>query len=342
MNNKHKSISNLFHFSPMIAFLILGIGLQFAFTRKETTHNKEIKLMGCHFEITAIHENPQKAWDAINAGIEEITRIEELISSWDKHSQTSAINRNAGIRPVKVDQELFDLIARSIKISKITDGAFDISFASIEKLWKFDGSQTTLPAPEAIAKSIAKIDYRNILLDKKERTVFLKEKGMRIGFGGIGKGYAANRAKKLMQEMGIQSGLVNASGDLISWGEPEKGSLWPVAISDPKNKDAAIAWLDIGEMAVVTSGDYEKYITVDGKRYAHIIDPRTGYPTTGIKSVTVVCHNTELADALATSVFVLGKSAGLDLINQLTGIECLIITDEDELITSENLPMELN
>ena len=307
---------------------------------QEQKHQKVIKLMGSRFEIAAYHQDAQLAWDGINAGIAEITRIEKLISSWDSNSQTSEINRQAGIAPVKVDQELYQLISRGLRISQLTDGAFDMSYASMDRIWRFDGSMTAMPEAQTVAKAASKIDYRDIVMDDEKSTVFLKRKGMKIGFGAIGKGYAAQKAKEKMRSMGIESGVVNAAGDLIAWGADEKGNPFKVGIADPKNKDLVMSWLTVENGAVVTSGDYERFVMFDGKRYAHIIDPRTGYPTTGIKSVTVICPNPELADALSTSVFVLGKENGLGLINQLKGIECLIITDEDQVLTSDNLEIQ--
>lgn len=300
-------------------------------------HHKVVKLMGSRFEITAIHDNAQTAWDGINAAIAEITRIERLISSWDPDSQTSEINRQAGLTPVKVDQELYDLIKRGLRVSRLTDGAFDMSYASMDRIWKFDGTMTQLPAPEIVAKAAAKIDYKNIVLNEAERTVYLRVKGMKIGFGAIGKGYAAQKAKERMQALGIRNGVVNAAGDLVAWGKDEGNTPFKVAIADPKDKDRVMSWLQVDNGAVVTSGDYERFAMFHGQRYAHIIDPRTGYPTTGIKSVTIICPSPELADALSTSVFVLGVDNGLALINQLKGIECLIVTDRDEIITSSQL-----
>ena len=145
-------------------------------------HHKVVKLMGSRFEITAIHENAQTAWDGINAAIAEITRIERLISSWDPNSQTSEINRQAGLSPIKVDQELFELIKRGLRVSRLTDGAFDMSYASMDRIWKFDGSMIELPAPELVAKAAAKIDYKNIVLNDSEHTVYLREKGMNALF----------------------------------------------------------------------------------------------------------------------------------------------------------------
>jgi len=304
-------------------------------------HKKVLKLMGTRFEITAISESEEKSRLAVEAAIEEVIRIENLISSWDIESQTSEINRMSGVRPVKVDKELYDLIYRSVKISNLTQGAFDISFASIERLWKFDGSMKSPPLEEDIQKSIQYINYNNIVLDEADYSVFLTKKGMRIGFGAIGKGYAANKARLIMQDHGIKHGLVNAAGDLTAWGKMGNGEPWKIGISRPDKIEELIAWLSIEDMAVVTSGDYEKYFEYQGKRYSHIIDPRTGYPTSGIKSVTIICPDAELADGLATAVFVMGKLKGIELIDLLKGIECLIITDNNELVTSKLLDLNL-
>lgn len=306
-------------------------------TKEPKAQKKVLLLMGTRFELAAVSRDEQKAWEAIDAGIKEIQRIEALISEWQATSQTSEINRNAGIKPVVVDQELFDLISRSNRISEMTGGAFDISFASIDKVWKYDGSMKTEPSPEQVTASVAKINYKNIILNPQNHSVYLKEPGMKIGFGAIGKGYAANRARDVMREMGIQGGVVNAAGDLVTWGKQADGQSWYVGIADPAEKDKVFSWLTADNTAVVTSGNYEKYAEINGKRYSHIIDPRTGYPASGLKSVTIVCPNGELADALATAVSVLGKDEGLYLINQLKGVECLIITDADEVVTSKRM-----
>jgi len=163
---------------------------------------------------------------------------------------------------------------------------------------------------------------------------------MKIGFGAIGKGYAANKALGILSKLGLDGALVNASGDLISWGKDEGGKSWKIGISNPKQKDQIFSWLNIDETAIVTSGNYEKFVTINGERFSHIIDPRTGYPVKGLSSVSIICPNAELADALATSVFVLGKDAGLKLINNLKGIECILVTDDQKMMTSDNLKLE--
>jgi thiamine biosynthesis lipoprotein len=297
-------------------------------------------MMGTRFEITAVASSQPIAKEAVMAGISEIERIESMISSWQSDSETSMINENAGNQAVKVSDELFQLIKRSIKVSEITNGAFDISFASIGKLYVFDGEEHELPAENDRRLSVEKIDFKKIILNEESQTVLLKESGMQIGFGGIGKGYAANRAKEVMNAIpGVVGGVVNAAGDLMIWGTNGKTNSWPIQISDPKDIEKSIAWLEVNDASVVTSGDYEKYFTYNGSRYAHIVDPLTGLPTTGIKSATVICPDAELGDALATAMFVMGPDDAIDFINRVKNVEALIITDEDELIYSKNLKL---
>ena len=296
--------------------------------------------MGSRFDITVVANSEQEGNGYIDLAVAEIQRIEKLISSWDANSETSAINKNAGIQAVKVSPELFALIERAIRISELTDGAFDISYASMDRIWHFDGSMTEMPSEETIAASVEKVGYQNIVLDKAASSVFLKKAGMKIGFGAIGKGYAADKAKALLMSKGVSAGIINASGDMNTWGKQPDGSYWKVAITNPMNKDKAFALLPIKNGAVVTSGDYEKYVKFNGIRYAHIIDPRTGYPAHGIISATVFAPKAELADALATSVFVMGIDVGLDRINQLPQIECIIVDDEGNIHQSENIKIE--
>lgn len=304
----------------------------------QNIYKQKTYLMGSDFEITVVAKTQLEADKQIGIAISEISRIEALISSWKTTSETSNINKNAGVSPVKVSKELFNLIQRALQISNLTDGAFDISYASMDKLWKYDGSMTQMPSKEAIKKSVAKVGYKDIVVDPQNSTVFLKNKGMKIGFGAIGKGYAADKAKKLLISNGVSGGIINASGDINSWGSKPSGSSWQVAITNPLNKNKAFAMLPIKD-AVVTSGNYEKYVTFNSRRYSHIIDPRTGYPSQGIISVTVFAPKAELADALATSVFVMGVETGIDRINQLKAIECIIITDTGTIITSNNLTL---
>ncbi len=320
----------------LLIVMLFSVGLLFA----QEPFKRTLKLMGSRFDITVVAKDPVEANEHIDLAVNEITRIEQLISSWDPNSQTSEINRNAGIKPVKVDSELFDLIQRGIGISKLTDGAFDISYASMDKIWKFDGSMTVMPSVDSIKASVSKVGYHNIIMDKENTTVFLKLKGMKIGFGAIGKGYAADKAKNLLISKVVVAGIINASGDMNTWGKQPDGSEWKVAITNPMDKNKVFALLPISNGAVVTSGNYEKYVTFNNIRYTHIIDPRSGYPATGIISVTVFAPKAELADALATSVFVMGIEVGLNRIEQLPKVECIIIDDKGHITTSKNIEIE--
>jgi FAD:protein FMN transferase len=299
-----------------------------------------LKLMGNRFEFTVIAEDEFTARDHINAAIAEVQRIEKLLTTFNEESQTAAINRAAGEEPVRVDREVFDLIHRSIRISELTQGAFDISYGSIDKrFWNFDKEMTSLPSREKAREAVSLINYKNIIADENNCTVFLKRKGMRIGFGGIGKGYAAERAKCLLQLRGVESGVVNAAGDLTAWGMQPGNCSWTIGIAAPDGTNHPFSSIDITDKAVATSGNYEKYVMIGGVRYSHTIDPRTGYPVRGIKSVTVICPNAELADALATPVMVMGIEAGLHLANQMKDVACLVIDDSDRLYTTKNIKL---
>jgi len=297
--------------------------------------------MGNNFTITVVAENEKTANANINLAIAEIRRIEALLTTYKSDSQTNLINDNAGIKPVKVDQEVFNLIERCISISSITQGAFDISYGSIDKsLWNFDKAMTTLPDAETALKMVHLIDYRNIILDKENITVFLKKSGMRIGFGGIGKGYAAEMAKQLLIKHGVKSGIINASGDLSAWGLQPNDKKWTIGVADPESPALPFSYMEISNKAVATSGNYEKFVTINGKKYSHTIDPKTGLPITGIKSVTIIASNAEFADAMATPIAVMGIKAGLFLIDQIPDLYCIIIDDNNTIYTSKNINLK--
>ncbi|WP_304232372.1 FAD:protein FMN transferase, partial [Jiulongibacter sediminis] len=305
---------------------------------KARNFRKVEKLMGNRFELCIVHENETFAEQLLNETVTEIKRIEALLSTFKDDSQVNQINQQAGIKPVKVDDEVFDLIARSKRISQLTDGAFDISYGGIDKsLWNFDTTMTRLPTEEIARQSVHLINFNNIELNDTEKSVFLKNKGMRIGFGGIGKGYGADKAKQLLIKRGVKSGYINASGDLTAWGKQLDGKNWSIGLSNPDKPREYLAQLNISDAAIATSGTYEKFAIINGKRYSHTIDPKTGFPTSGIKSVSILTTNAELADAMATPVMVMGVKNGLELINQMNLMECIIIDDFNTIHTSDGL-----
>ncbi|NDU95007.1 FAD:protein FMN transferase [Spirosoma terrae] len=309
-------------------------------TLAQVQRKRTVKLMGSRFDITIVANDALTAEQRIDTVIAEVTRIENLISDWIPTTQISAVNKQAGIAPVQVDPEVFALTERALHLSTITNGAFDISFAAMDRIWKFDGSMTKMPSPEAVKKSVEKVGYQNIVLDRKKSTIFLRKKGMKIGFGALGEGYAADRCRDMMLAQGVQAGIVNGSGDMSTWGRQPNGEPWTIGITNPLHRDTIFAIIPLRQSSVVTSGSYEKFVLFNGKRYAHIINPKTGYPATGLSSVTVFGPSAEIANGFSTSVMVLGKEAGLKLLKKQPDYQYILITDDGQIFSSPDLPIK--
>jgi FAD:protein FMN transferase len=320
------------HYKILFLFILISsLSGHSQVLRKRTT-----LLMGGRFDISIVANDSLTAEQNINEVIAEISRIENLISDWKVDSQVSEVNQNAGIKPVKVDREVFELTQRAIRFSEITNGGFDISFAALDRVWKFDGSMTEMPSAEAIKKSVEKVGYKNIILDSVNSTIFLKLKGMKIGFGALGEGYATDKCRSMMLAKGIKAGIINGSGDMSTWGKQPNGEDWKIGITNPFKPEKLLAVVPLNQGAVTTSGNYEKYVVFNGKRYSHIINPATGYPATGLCSVTVFGPNAETANGLSTSIMVLGKDNGLLLLQKFPEYSCLMITDNGKVIKSKN------
>ena len=299
-------------------------------------------LMGTRFEIAAYAERAALADSVVRAGVAEVQRIERLISSWDSTSQTSAINRAPVGEPVPTDAELLALIARAKKLHAYTEGAFDATAGGgLRGLYAFRGQDTTLPSAAQLADCSTRIDASAVVVDRAAGTATRLRPHVRLDFGGIGKGYAANRVRALMRAVpGVHGGVVNAAGDIAAFGTAADGKPWRIGIADPRDPDRWLGQVAITDAAVVTSGDYEKYFTHAGRRYAHIVDPRTCLPTTAVRSATVVCPDAELADALATACFVLGPERAVALIDATKSVEALIVTDAGVLVRSKGLTLQ--
>ena len=295
-------------------------------------------LMGNRFDLGVAGDDEVKANQALEKAIIEIKRIEALLSTYQANSQINQVNSNAGISPVKVDEEVFNLVERAQRISELTQGAFDLSYGSLDKsFWNFDQKMKQLPSKELARNAVHLINFKNILLDRANETIFLAKKGMRIGFGGIGKGYAADQAKKVLVGLGFTDGIVNASGDMCAWGKRADGEDWTVGISNPDFPRDILSEFSLNDSAVATSGNYEKFVLIDGQKYSHTIHPKTGFPIHGIKSVTVFAPFAELADALTTPIAVMGVEVGLHLMNQMKGVACIIIDDANQVFSTKNI-----
>lgn len=302
----------------------------------QNTHIRDTILMGSPFRITIVETSKEKANQYINKAIDEIVRIENIISEWQPHTKVSEINRQAGIKPVKVPIELIELTKTALHFSKLTNGAFDISVISMDKIWKFDGTMSQLPTPKQIKNAKRLVGYKNIIINEQNQTIFLKQKGMKIGFGSIGKGYAADRARNVLQKLGVASGIVDASGDMALFGEQENGKPWRIGINHPTNETGLADIISLKNASVTTSGDYEKYAFINGVRYGHIINPATGYPSQGIVSVSIIGENATIANGLSTSIMVLGVKKGQKLLTYFPNYTSLIINQKGEIIKAKN------
>lgn len=294
------------------------------------------KLMGSAFELIISDDDQARAEELLLQGRDEIKRLERLLTEFDSASFTSRLNEAAGIKPVQADEEVYELVRRCIGLSNLTQGAFDITVGPLKKLYNFKNEHFVLPAKNSVKKTREVVGFQHIsLLD--DFSVYLRKKGMFISFAAVGKGYAADKVKKLWQELGVKNGVINASGDLTVLGEKAAGIPWQVGIANPDHRDEVLFHLPVSNASVATSGDYEQFFISAGKRYSHNIDPRTGKPVTGIKSVTVISPGAELSDALATAVYIMGVDVGLHFVNQLPNTHCLIIDDRNAVFHSRNL-----
>lgn len=299
---------------------------------------EERVLMGTQVIVKAIGDDKSAVEMAISAAFDEIWRLEKLMSHYRPESELSQINQNAGKHAVPVSQELYDLILKSLTFSELTGGAFDISFASVGKLWNF--RKKNVPTPEAVKAQLPKVNYKKIRLNTKNRSVFLPETGMEIGLGGIGKGYAMDQAMKVLQKHGIKDAMVMAGGDTLIRGK--KGDLpWKIGLRNPDQTEGVLAVLPLTDQAISTSGDYERFFFKDGVRYHHILDTKTGFPAMACRSVSILAPEATTSDALSTSVFVLGPKAGLALIETLEDVDGIIIDRQGKVHLSSGL-MALN
>ena len=302
------------------------------YTRKE-------RLMGSAFEFLVTAETESRAIGLLDECVAEVKRLETALTEFNENSETSLINRNAGIGPVQVSNETYELIERSIRISAMTDGAFDITAVALRKLYNFKGQDFKIPDPDQVKETLARTGYKKIQLSPPY-SVFLTKKNMHIAFGAIGKGLAADKVKSLMISRGVDCGFINASGDLTAWGTRPNGESWKTGIAHPDDQSKIILWMPMNGSSIATSGNYIQYFDHLGKRYSHNIDPRTGYPVTGIKSVSVVSPGAELSDALATAVTVMGVKAGLYLINQLPQTHCILVDENNRVHVSKKIEIQ--
>lgn len=291
-------------------------------------YTNEQAIMGTVIRTELWSDDPLTAAEAIRLVNEEMHRIDRSMSTYKPDSEISRINRDAAKNPVTISAELLELIARGIEMSRLTHGAFDITYASVGQLYDFRAG--VRPDEKQIAATLPAINYQFVELDLVERTVFFARQGVRIDLGGIAKGYAVERGAGILRAQGIAHGLVSAGGDSRVLGD-RRGAPWIVGVRDPRNSDRVVARLPLIDEAISTSGDYERFFEEDGVRYHHIISPATGHSASEVRSVTIIGPDATMTDGLATSVFVMGVDNGLQLIDSLDDFEAVIVDQHGRL-----------
>jgi thiamine biosynthesis lipoprotein len=294
--------------------------------------------MGTVVEIKVWSADDTRARAAIGEAFDEIARIERLMTTWRDDSDISRLNAAAGVTPVTVSPETLECIERSLEFSRRSHGAFDVTYYALKGLWKFDQDlEPKLPDPVELKRRIKLIDYRKLVVDHDKRTLFLQEKGMAVNLGGIAKGYAVDRATAILRKRGFPDAIVQAGGDLMLSGS-KSGKPWMAGIRDPRGpRDAYFARARVTDHAFSTAGDYERFFFVGGKRYHHIIDPKTGYPATRARSVTIFAPDATTADGLDDPLLILGPKEGLAIVDAMPGVGAVIVDADNKVHVSKAL-----
>ena len=310
-----------------VGFSLLLSGCQRADLAPENRIRRETRfLLGTMVEITVKGEEEVLAREAIEQAFREVEKIDDLMSPFKEDSEISRLNREGDRGPIRVSQDTFRVIRESLRFSELSDGAFDITIAPLLDLWDSSRKNKQLPEAEELREVLTLVNYGNILLDEEKRTVEFREKGMNINLGGIAKGYAVDKAIERLRHRGIKRAIVDAGGDLYLLGRPFDKDFWVIGLRHPRKRGEILGVVKARDEAVATSGDYEDYFILDGKRYSHLLTPYTGKPVEGMLSVTVLAENALKADGLSTTIFVLGAEKGLKLANRLEGVEAIIIS----------------
>lgn len=297
-------------------------------------HHREAAIMGTRIAVELWHEEPAAAEAAIDAVMAEMRRVDELMSHYKPESQLSLVNREAGTRPVRVDPELAQLIARALGFSELTGGAFDISYASVGYLYEY--REHRRPSEAEIEAALPGVDWRSIEVDLPASTVRFLKPGMRIDLGGIAKGHAVDRSIAILRARGIAHASVTAGGDSYLLGD-RRGRPWVVGIRHPDDPARVIARIPLADAAISTSGDYERYFDEGGVRYHHIINPRTGRSATGVRSATVIAPASTLAEGLTKGAFILGPERGIALAESQPDTDAVIVRDDGKVFYSKGL-----
>lgn len=291
-------------------------------------------IMGTRIVVELWADDPQVGNRAIEAVLDDMRRIDAAMSTYQSTSEVSKVNAEAAQHPVHISDELFDLLTTALEFSRITEGAFDITYASVGFMYDF--RKHVKPTEEEIKHALPAVNYHHVLLDPKTHTVKFSQPGVRIDLGGIGKGHAVDSGIAILQKFGIQHALVTAGGDSRIIGD-RFGKPWIVGIRHPDDKNKVIAKIPLVDTAISTSGDYERYFDEGGTRYHHIIDPRTGHSASKVRSATILANTATRTDGLSKTAFVLGAEKALEIYNRLEDVDAVLVTPEGKVLYSKGL-----
>lgn len=317
--------------AALLFIFLLGCSKQKVVQKTET-------IMGTNVMITVVARTAAEGETAIEAGMAELRRLDSMMSLYKETSEIARVNLAAGKNPVNVSPEMIEVVEKAAEVSRLSGGVFDITIGPLVVLWQMRLKEGRIPTDSEIARIRALVDYRNIVIDKKASTIFLKNPGMIVDFGGM-KGYMTDRVADLMKKRGINNAIIAVAGDIWVMGHREDGTPWRIGVQHPRDHDKILTVLELSDKYISTSGDYERFTIKEKKRYHHIIDPRTGEPSTGVISVTLIGDRGAFVDPLAKAPFILGADKGMKLVKKLD-LEAIIVDDKGTIRTTDGIQIQ--
>ena len=319
----------------VIVLIALGM-LGLTGCERQTTVQKTESIMGTDVTVTVVAPSAKEGEAAIDAAMEELRRLDRMMSLYKDGSEITRLNLAAGEHSVTVSPELIEVVQHARQVSELSGGAFDVTIGPLAVLWQMKLKERAVPSDREIKAVLSRVNYKDVLVDKKGSTIFLTRKGMIMDLGGAAKGYAADRAAEALKKQGISNALVAVAGDIRAMGRREDGKPWRIGVQHPREADKTLAALELSDRSISTSGDYERFTIINKKRFHHILDPRTGKPSEGMESVTVIGDQGAVLDPLTTALFILGPEKGMQLVKDL-GYEAIFVDDKGSIVHTKGI-----
>lgn len=323
--------------STLALLLIVGLA-SLQYLRRSHEYSSDQFLMDTLISVKVYGNDPETLKKAVDAAYAEMRRIAELSDGFPqpgtaayRSSDVCRINAQAGKNPVRVDGDILAMLLLAKKYNELSEGAFDVTVGPLMDLWGFGGNNPHIPSPDQIQAALAYVGSKDLVLNEQDQTAFLRRKGMKLDLGAVAKGYATEKALQALQNMGIKKALIDAGGNIRVLGQNAHNTPWRIGIKDPRKSDAIVAVLPLVDTSAVTSGDYYRFFESGGKRYHHILDPRSGYPASRNMSVTVVTKDAGVADILSTVFFVHSPEKALEMAGKMAGVELFLVTADGRI-----------